>query len=232
MTTGISLVRENTASMEPPRSLWVSFPLGRPLGIPSDARFQHEVIASALDLLNKPTGPVLEDFPRDVPPLETDNLASCPVSFPKKFRESDNSWQIRLTRELELLKPWYELSLRRRNGRTLVSGSAESLEQNIVVLSEHLDAGEVPKDIKWLKAAAEDLKAYYSEAMTAQPGDYNAQAQQMQFWHETELGAGILVFYHHFQNEADERLKFVARILAPREAVGEATGPNGGVIND
>ena len=32
MTTGISLVRENTASMRPPRALWVSFPLGRPLG--------------------------------------------------------------------------------------------------------------------------------------------------------------------------------------------------------
>ena len=26
ITTGISLVRENTASMKPPRALWVSFP--------------------------------------------------------------------------------------------------------------------------------------------------------------------------------------------------------------
>ena len=37
MTTGISLVRENTASMQPPRALWVPFPLGRPLGVPDDA---------------------------------------------------------------------------------------------------------------------------------------------------------------------------------------------------
>ncbi|MGA1108472.1 MAG: selenoprotein B, partial [Pseudomonadales bacterium] len=49
-TTGISLVREHTAQLQPPRSLWVSFPLGRPLGIPNDAEFQHAVIKAALEL--------------------------------------------------------------------------------------------------------------------------------------------------------------------------------------
>ncbi|MGB1538895.1 MAG: selenoprotein B, partial [Pseudomonadales bacterium] len=60
MTTGISLIRENTASMQPPRALWVSFPLGRPLGKPGDPAFQHRVISAALDLLNRNDGPVLE----------------------------------------------------------------------------------------------------------------------------------------------------------------------------
>ena len=56
MTTGISLVRENAESMRPPRSLWVSFSLGRPLGVPNDSQFQHRVIAAALNLLS-----VIED---------------------------------------------------------------------------------------------------------------------------------------------------------------------------
>ena len=58
-TTGISLVREHTEAMQPPRFLWVPFPLGRPLGAPGDAAFQHRVIRAALSLLEAPAGPVL-----------------------------------------------------------------------------------------------------------------------------------------------------------------------------
>ena len=111
MTTGISLVRENTESMKPPRALWVSFPLGRPLGRPGDADFQRDVILAALDLLNRNVGPVLEDFPRDLPELEPSLLMACPVAFPKKHEDS-NTWVTRLSREMDLIKPWYELSLR------------------------------------------------------------------------------------------------------------------------
>ena len=67
MTTGISLVRENTESMRPPRALWVPFPLGRPLGKADDPRFQHKVISHALGLLNRSEGPVLDDFLLDLP---------------------------------------------------------------------------------------------------------------------------------------------------------------------
>ena len=37
-TTGISLVREHTETTHPPRALWVTFELGRPLGVPDDPR--------------------------------------------------------------------------------------------------------------------------------------------------------------------------------------------------
>ena len=73
MTTGISLVRENTESMQPPRSLWVTFPLGRPLGKPGDPAFQHRVIAAALELLNCESGPVLADYPEDAPSIAVDS---------------------------------------------------------------------------------------------------------------------------------------------------------------
>ena len=57
-TTGISLVREHSEWMAPPRILWVPFRLGRPLGRPGDAAFQHRVIDAALALLDAPSGPV------------------------------------------------------------------------------------------------------------------------------------------------------------------------------
>ena len=41
------------------------------------------------------------------------------------------------------------------------------------------------------------------------------------------LGAALIVVYEHFQNAEASHLKPFARILAPREAVGRATGING-----
>ena len=66
-TTQISLVREHTAVMKPPRALWVPFELGRPLGEPGDAAFQRRVLMAALDLLDAAPDPVLVDFPDDAP---------------------------------------------------------------------------------------------------------------------------------------------------------------------
>ena len=66
-TVSISLIREHTAAMNPPRALWVPFMLGRPLGVPNDAAFQRKVALSALQLLERDSGPVLEDFPDDAP---------------------------------------------------------------------------------------------------------------------------------------------------------------------
>ena len=227
MTTGISLVRENTESMQPPRSLWVTFPLGRPLGKPNDAEFQHTVIAASLDLINRNEGPVLEDFPQDIPALPADGLAACPVSFPQKSSDDDQSWATRLSQEFGILQPWYELSLRRREGRTLVGIAKETPQENIKALAALLDNSEFPTDVRWLKPAVEDLKAFYQEAMTAQPGEYDADAQQKLFWRDTTLGEAILTFYHHYQHAEDQGQKLIARILAPRDAVGAATGPSG-----
>lgn len=227
LTTGISLVRENTASMQPPRALWVPFPLGRPLGKPGDADFQLDVITAALDLLNRSEGPVLEDYPHDAPSVAAESAPACPVSFARDTAD-DGSWKSRLSQELGQLRPWYELSRRRRGGRTLVGIAEEPPERNAEALAEHLDAGTLPTDITWLKRAIEDIKAYYLEALTAQPGDYDERDLQARFWQETRFGAAVLAFYHQFQESDDDRLKLIARLLAPREAVGAATGPSGG----
>lgn len=53
--------------MNPPRALWVSFDLGRPLGVPGDAAFQTRALTAVLNLLEAPAGPVLVDYPEDAP---------------------------------------------------------------------------------------------------------------------------------------------------------------------
>ena len=56
-TTSISLVREHTEKVKPPRALWVPFPFGAALGRAEDPALQHRVLRAALDLLSEPAGP-------------------------------------------------------------------------------------------------------------------------------------------------------------------------------
>ena len=222
MTTGISLVRENAQSMQPPRSLWVPFPLGRPLGKPNDKAFQHRVIAAALALLERTAGPVLEDYPEDAPSVRIEESAACPVSF-GNTQAQENTWTARFQDELTQMQPWYELGKRKRRGRSLVGVADEPMENIFSKLGELLDKKALPTaDLKWFKLAIEDAKVFYIEALTAQPGEYSAQAIEQILWHETHLGAGLRVFYERFT--ATPKLAIMARMVASREAIGGSTG--------
>lgn len=61
-TVSVSLLREVTEIIRPPRALFAPYPLGYPLGAPNDAILQHRVIAKALSLLTRSDVPVLEEL--------------------------------------------------------------------------------------------------------------------------------------------------------------------------
>ena len=209
--------------MQPPRSLWVSFPLGRPLGVPGKARFQQRVIDAALALFERESGPVLEDFPEDAPVVEASSTPACPVSFSNPDGDS-NTWADRLAREVAELQPWYELGRRRRHGRTLVGIDGHSPMENATSIGVLLDDDRLPlTDTRGFKSAIEDLKAFYLEALTAQPGDYDHELIQQTLWQETTLGAALIELYRRLRGQEDRRLRFIARIIVPREAVEGAT---------
>ncbi len=97
-TTQISLIREHTETIRPPRALWVPFELGRPLGAPENPAFQRRVLLSALELLEAIQGPVLADFPDEAPEDiagsgEGQEGWSCPVSFSTKTRGKRQTWK-------------------------------------------------------------------------------------------------------------------------------------------
>ena len=217
MTTGISLVRENTVSMQPPRALWVSFPLGRPLGKPNDVAFQHRVIDAALELLNEESGPVLTDYPEDAPNAEVGDAPSCPVSFVKHDSNTD-TWESALHAEVQSLTAWHDLGRRRRNGRTVVGVSGFSMLENTAKLGALLDQKALPvTELTWFKGAIEDAKVFYLEALSAQPGAYHHDQLEKIFWTETTMGAAILSFNDLFA--AHSELSFITRIIVPRRIV-------------
>lgn len=76
-TVALGSIRKQIESTAPPRGLWCDFPLGRPLGKPGDAEFQHRVLAHAFSLLDA-TEPVFEEFSEAITDDDSEGL-SCPL---------------------------------------------------------------------------------------------------------------------------------------------------------
>lgn len=61
-TVSISVLREITEKIHPPRALSVPFPLGYPLGEPENAELQTRILRAMFALLPRNDFPVLESF--------------------------------------------------------------------------------------------------------------------------------------------------------------------------
>ncbi len=219
-TTGISLVREHTEDLRPPRFLWVPFELGRPLGAPNQPDFQREVLRKSLLLLESNSGPVLiEDFDEEAPIGEdrsNENVEgwACPVNFPSPPSDKSER-EAALLAEIESLSPWYDFSVRKRGGSS-VGASRLSTKQIATFFIKFLDGKvENPQPEislgNFLKIASEDIKAWYMEAATAQPGYSTSVEIQNWFWGETTAGAIFLDLNSVFEISEDPLLQYMAR---------------------
>jgi hypothetical protein len=211
-TTQISLVREHTELIRPPRALWVPFDLGRPFGAPDRPDFQRRVLRAALDLLLLPEGPVLADFPEDAPEAEIAEGWACPVNLPAPpVDEADLA--ARLADEVRATRPWHRLWQERRRSTVGVSGL--EVEAAAAFLAGFLD-GPAPANPRdgvspgaLLKLAVEDLKAFYFEAAMAQPGETSHQAVADWFWGETVAAKVMLKLRPVLAASADAEIKRV-----------------------
>jgi hypothetical protein len=192
-TTQISLVRPHTERARPPRALWVPFDLGRPFGPPDNADFQRRVVAAALELLDAENGPVLSDFPEDEPATRGEQTGwACPINFTKPQEPLTGAAKIAavLRAEIAQFAPWYDRAIAKR-GRTTVGGSGLELDALADLFARMLDdeLPDSPSPVLSLADAvrlgAEDLKAYYIEAASAQPGNAGPRQLADWFWRET-----------------------------------------------
>jgi hypothetical protein len=75
-TVSITLLREVTERIRPPRALAVDRPLGYPLGEPGNATLQKRIILAALRLLEKPLRePLIVEYQE---PADTDRESRTP----------------------------------------------------------------------------------------------------------------------------------------------------------
>jgi hypothetical protein len=222
-TVSISLIREHTAALNPPRALWVPFMLGRPLGVPNDPVFQHKVLWAALSLLEHDAGPVLVDFPEEAPyedlGAEPQGLI-CPVSFPRK--RSEGTLGERLADEIGQLHAWHDLAVKFHGRTTLgLTGLAPGKLGAFLVAwleDQALDSfGEGFGTAADIKRAADELKAFYYEAKSVQPGRHSPTDMQNWFWMETTAGEVLLNVREKAKLSTDRTMKGIATLaVVPR----------------
>ena len=219
-TTGISLIREHTEKMRPPRALWVTFELGRPLGVPDDPDFQRRVLLSALQLLDRTDGPILAEFAEPAPEPADYSGWACPLPAAAVQPDTGDDLSSALIREITLLAPWHDRATAERQRTTtgLLALSPADAGRFLAGLlegsTESPVAGVSPAEA--LKRAAEDLKAYYLEAASAFPGAGTGHERNEWLWGETALGRTFLALRPALAGSDDPALARVAtRLLVP-----------------
>ncbi len=238
-TTQVSLIREHTERIRPPRALWVPFPLGRPFGVPNNPAFQHWVLKAALDLLDEPRGPVLKDFPEDAPGQKSFQEAeqegyACPIPIHRAVVDDGSAEQDlpkALIEEIAQLAPWHDLSVTRRK-RTTVGASGLKIEDAGRYVAGFLR--EIPKQSprpeltvgELLKLACEDLRAYYFEAAAARPGTSTPHQISQWFWDDTVAGKVFRALKPICRKSDDYMLRAMGNyLLVPRNQI-KSVGDN------
>lgn len=213
-TTHISLIRTHTEKIKPPRALAVPFELGRPLGAPNEPDFQRRVLQDCLELLERPSGPVLEDFP-DVPPGEDEEEAhgwACPVNFAPPIvdvSDADLIYQA-LSQEVNLLRPWYEEAVKnyKRSAFGISGKTPEEIARFIADFVIDPEGQEPPIAGETIgvgfKRMADDLRYFYTEAAIAKPDQRTRDLDVANWlWGETTLGK-VLVLIRDYAMETEE----------------------------
>jgi hypothetical protein len=215
-TTSISLVREHTEKVKPPRALFVPFPFGMALGRPGDPELQHRVLRAALDLLAEPAGPVLRDFPDDAEPGDQPAAPPQASGITPAERVMDD-----VAMETTQMRRYHERWLEANGGRThfgLARIPATRFRGVVRFLEEFAagrdaDMSERPPDMplpNFIRYCADDLKALYFEGHLAmKPAAGGAEIARW-FWSETGAGRLLRQVRDRLDSSADPRAKAAA----------------------
>jgi hypothetical protein len=214
VTTSISLVRQHTEKVKPPRALFVPFPFGHPLGEANDPELQTRIMRAAFALLEREKGPVLEDYPEDVYAGQDINLAQA-SSVPQPEVVPDVAF------ELTTLRPYYEQRVAASAGRTAVgvTGVDQRRFRGLVRLLEayaedrEIDVPEWNKNVplpQFVRWAADDLKAFYLEARLQQKPAAPFQELNDWLWSQTALSNLLRAVRDRMRAQGDPKLEAIA----------------------
>jgi len=215
-TTSISMVREHTEKVKPPRALFVPFPFGHALGRPNDAELQHRVLRAALDLLREPAGPVLRDFPDDAEAGDQPPAPAQASAITAAAQVPDDP-----AMEATQMRRYHEQWLARNGGRTAfgLTGIPATRFRGVVRFLQGFAAGEavdmaerrqdvpLPGFIRW---CADDLKTLYFEGHMAMKPSAGGDEIARWFWGETAAGQLLRRVGQRLDASEDSRWKAAA----------------------
>jgi len=192
------------------------------LGVPNDPSFQHRVLTAACELFSHSGEPIFQihEEESNQARAQDEETFSCPVTFAPKDTTLTGTQQVEA--ELELLRPWYDRGLNARQS-TSVGLAGVEINRSLKFLGSLLDAPETiinPSDTlslaEAIKCCAEDLKAFYNEAVISQPGNMSSVAAENWYWGETLAGKLVRDIRLAYSNAEDSQVKITANfILVP-----------------
>ncbi len=188
-TIALGSQRRQIEHTAPPRGLWCDFPLGRPLGKPGDAEFQHRVLAHAFSLLDS-DGPVFAEFAEAIHDDGAEMLA-CPLP-PRHDADLHPAID-----ELRGLRPAYDRAVERfgnRMGanRVVDADGVEGVLEAFIKVAEGTPWKEA--GIPGIPArVSQDLRGYYeTAALGLSDHAPSAWAGTRWFLDQTEAGEVVL----------------------------------------
>lgn len=189
-TVGLSIVRGQAEAIKAPRFLHCEFPLGRPLGKPNDVEFQTDVIREAFKLLSRDDVPVLEDYSVVIED-QTESPLAC--TLPPRHNPDLHP----AVDEALALRPAYNRAVEAAGGRTAFgrSGSLEvlgELIEKLVKVADGASLADAGFDADSVRAAGQDVRAYYEEAGLAL-SDHVPAARQLESWFYTDTETGPII---------------------------------------
>ena len=189
-TVVLAATKSVVERMQPPRALFCEFPLGRPLGKPGDAEFQHDVLAQAFAMLDAVTGPVLENHPEVIEADETPLSCALPPRFDPSLPAAVD--------EAKGMRKAFDRALQRRGvtsvGRVVdpdgLPGALQILDD--IVNGTHWKEAGIPGSNT--TALCHDIRTYYEEAALElvdgpSPGGRAAEAW---YFESTQAGRTVL----------------------------------------
>jgi D-proline reductase (dithiol) PrdB len=185
---------------------------------------QRRVLRALLGLFERPSGPVLEDFPEDAPTGDDETAFVPPVRLSRAEAHSDDLG-LAMQQEIAQLAPWYDLAMKRRE-RTTVGVSGLPIAHAAHYAASYLGATPAPPyaaDLTAgvaLKRVCDDLKAFYYEAVAAQPRNLTTHAIERWFWYETAAAEVFLALRRMCLSSLDPSLRPLGDlVLVPRAIV-------------
>ena len=183
-------MKEVAERMNPPRTLYTQFPVGRSLGKPGDRKFQYEVLQAAFDLLDEPEGPVIRAFPVSISSTAEEPLV---CSLPPRMNTDLHP----AVDEAQALKAAYDRAYEKNRRSSIgMQISAEQVPEALerfVRIVEGENWEEVGFPERSMYGTVHDIRCYYEElACELAEGPIGPWATEEWFYDKTEAGQLIL----------------------------------------
>lgn len=204
--------------------------------------FQLDVLRSALTLLESATEPTIADYPHEAPDGNGEGVWACAIELPTpEMSELESA----VRNEVDLLMPRYQ-EARRNRGRTTfgMSGATVDEIERVVTFAIAVAEGSgfeqvpgVASGPSWrhpmpmlVRFVAEDLRAFYQEAVTSEAGSRPPSQRDMHTWifQQTALGRLLKQIAQHITDHDDPRLRLMRGFIIP-EGFWEGDRAFGGV---